>query len=72
MDTPEEQLADACRLARDVLDPNCDCNEPEDKDTAFEVCFRAIVRYEESQKKQTTPISIVGIHHATTSESVVA
>ncbi|MCK5615789.1 hypothetical protein KAR91_78725 [Candidatus Pacearchaeota archaeon] len=51
MDTPEEQLADACRLARDVLDPNCDCNEPEDKDTAFEVCFRAIVRYEESQKK---------------------
>ena len=42
-----EQLVDACRIARDALDPNCDCNEPEDLDTAFEACFGAVVRYEQ-------------------------
>ena len=43
-----EQLVDACRIARDVLNVNCDCNEPEDKDDAFQTCFEAVVRYEQS------------------------
>lgn len=39
-------LLDACKMARDALDPNCDCNEPEDLDTAFQACFEAVAKVE--------------------------
>jgi len=42
--TPD--LLDACKLARDALDPNCDCNEPEDLDAAYQACFEAVVKSE--------------------------
>lgn len=43
------ELMDACKMARDTLDPNCDCNEPEDLDSAFQACFEAVVNAEKGE-----------------------
>ncbi len=41
-----DALLDACKMARDTLDSNCDCNEPEDLDSAFQACFEAVANAE--------------------------